>query len=52
MEVSPLHRLKANIEIVVTELGIVMEVMPDCSKAEGPILVTELGMTTEVRLLQ
>jgi hypothetical protein len=38
--------------MLVTELGMVMEVIPQMAKAEFPILVTEVGMVIEVRLLQ
>ena len=42
--------LKAELPMVVTELGMVTEVRPEqLLKAELPMLVTELGMVTEVR---
>jgi hypothetical protein len=39
---------KALAPIVVTELGIVMEVSPVLEKAAAPIVVTELGISTAV----
>ena len=41
--------LKAYLPILVTELGIVIDVMPEQpEKAELPILVTELGIVIDV----
>ena len=54
----PLYKMlltpsKASYPIVVTEVGMVIEVKPlQPSKAYFPIVVTELGMVTEVKLLQ
>ena len=38
--------------MLVTELGIATEVRPDSEKAFSPMLFTELGMVTDVRLVQ
>ena len=50
INVKLLQRQKAQIPILVTELGIVIEVkLLQPSNASFPMLVTELGMVTEVR---
>ena len=47
------HSLKVRNSILVTELGIVIEVrLEQREKAVFPILVTELGIEIEVRLEQ
>ena len=52
-EVRPVQSEKAQLPILVTELGMVTEVRPvQPLKASQPILVTELGMATEVRPVQ
>ena len=49
MEVNPL-RLKAELPMLVTSAGMVMEVMPEHPlKAEFPMLVTLLGIVMDVR---
>ena len=52
MEVSPLQPQKAAFPMLVTLLGMVMEVSPQPAKAPYPMLVTLLGMVTEVSSLQ
>ena len=47
-----LQRSKAPPPIVVTELGIVKDYMRVPAKALFPIVITELPMVTEVKLLQ
>jgi hypothetical protein len=39
---------KALLPILVTELGIVIDVSPEPLKADAPILVTELGIVIDV----
>ena len=52
MEVMPAQPRKAASPILVTLLGMVMEVSPEVEKASTPILVTLLGIVMEVSLEQ